>query len=110
MRIEQEEWQEWNMMLGMLVQVTCGYVSSNMRQIGLHKEGNEWIVEVVIQAENEDDREEAQDFTSELLILSEDSAEGSVRARIIVEAGPSKHLPSFEGFAGAIYRRKEFAS
>lgn len=107
MQIEQKDWQEWNMMFRMLIQVTCGYVSPNMRQVGLCKEGNEWIVEVVLEAENEEDREEAEDFASELSILSEDNAEGMVRARIIVEDGPSERLPTFKGFAGALYKRKE---
>jgi hypothetical protein len=107
MRIEQEEFQEWNMMIRFLCDVTCRFVTSNMRRIGLKKDGSNWIVEVIIEKDDSDDRAEARDFANELWYLSEDKADGEVHAAIIVDDGPSDNFPGFEGFSGPVYWRKE---
>ncbi|MCW2351799.1 hypothetical protein [Sphingobium sp. B12D2B] len=107
MRIEQEAFQEWNMMMRMLVGVTNRHISNNMRRVGLRKEGEDWIVEVILEKDDPEDREEAEEFASELWILSEDNAEGAVRSRVIVDDGPPENFPKFEKFAGSVYWRKE---
>lgn len=66
MRIEQQEFQEWNMVVAMLVQVTCGRISRNMRRIGLRRENGDWIIEFIIAEDNAQDREDAEDIASEL--------------------------------------------
>lgn len=107
MRIEQEEWQEWNMMLRMLVGVTLGHISQNMRRVALLREDGDWIVEVILEKDDPHDREEAEEFARELWIDSEDHAEGAVRARVIIDDGPSENFPKYEEFAGSVYWRKE---
>ena len=107
MRIEQEEFQEWNMMMRMLNGVTNRHVSQNMRRIGLRRENGDWVVEVILEKDDPEDREEAEEFASELWIESEDHAEGAVSHRVIVYDGPPEEFPPFEGFGGSVYWRKE---
>jgi hypothetical protein len=106
-RIEQKEFQEWNMMISMLVGVTNRHISTNMRRIGLRREEGNWIVEVILEHDFQDDRDEAEEFASELWLLSEDNAEGAVRARVIVNAGAAESFPPFGRFEGSVYWRKE---
>jgi hypothetical protein len=107
MRIEQEEFQEWNMMFRMLVDVSCGYISQNMRRVGLRRENGDWIVEVILEKDDPEDREEISEIASELWLQSEDNSEGAVSHRIIVDDGARANFPPFEGFAGALFLRKE---
>ena len=107
MRIEQEEWQEWNMMIRFLSDVTCRFISNNMRRIGLKKDNNNWIVEVILENDHPSDREISSEFANELWYLSEDKSEGEVHPQVIVDAGSPDNFPPFEGFAGPVYWRKE---
>jgi hypothetical protein len=107
MRIEQEEFQEWNMMFSMLVQVTCGRISDNMRRVGLRRENGDWIVEFIISQDDDQDREDIEDIAIELSFLSDDNAEGLVHPRIIVDSGPITNFPKFSGFEGPLFWRKE---
>lgn len=107
MRIEQEEFQEWNMVISMLVQVSVGRISPNMRQVGLRQEDGDWIVEFVLKQENESDREEIEDIGYEFSFLTEGHSEYGVQICVIVDDGPPENFPKFEGFAGPIYRRWE---
>ena len=91
----------------MLVQASLGSISQNMRRVGLHRENGDWVVEVILEKDNLDEREEIEELASEFWILSEDNAEGAVSHRVIVDDGPRDNFPKFEGFAGGIYWRKE---
>jgi hypothetical protein len=107
MRIDQEEYQEWNMMLAMLAQLSCGYISNNIRRLALRSENNDWIVEVILEKDNQEDRQNMNEVVEELISLSEGHSEGMVYSRFIVDDGPQSGFSPFQGFEAKIFLRKE---
>jgi hypothetical protein len=97
----------WNMVFRGLIQVTCGYISQNMRRVSLRRENGDWIVEVILEKDDPEDRQEIAEFASELWLLIENDVDGEVSHRIIIEAGSRSNFPLFEGLAGVMFLRKE---
>ena len=122
MRIEQEEWQEWNMMIAMLLSVTTGYITKNMRFIGLKKESHKWILEVVLENklyvdvidspddEKITDEEWIDEFFSDFHIMCEDNIEGKLDYRVIINENDPLPLSKYDGYETIIYQRKENSS
>jgi antibiotic biosynthesis monooxygenase (ABM) superfamily enzyme len=108
MRIDQEEYQEWNMMIANLAQLSCGYISTNVRRLALRSENNDWIVEVILEKDDQEDRQNMNEVVEELISLSEGNSEGMVYSRFIVDDGPQSGFPGFQEFERSIFLRKEY--
>ncbi len=89
---------EWNWHVLMLNQAMIGAISDNFRMVTLKWDGRNWLVEVVLSEDSDEDQEEAHDIADQMSIFLmdvKDKLSEQVRADINTEIIVSKSLLSF---------------
>ena len=99
---QQKHLQEWNLQSVHVGQAFLGVPSPNFRRVTLDYDGEQWVVDVVLEHEDATDFEEVEEFAFAWEVLL--SGRENYFVRTIVEAGP---LPWPEHPRRVLYQRRE---
>ena len=78
--------ETWNARVLDLVQALWGSVSANFRMVTLTHDSAEWVVRIVLEKEDEDDREEIDEIVSSFDALQ--STNVPRRIEVVIDAMP----------------------
>jgi hypothetical protein len=94
--------ETWNARVLDVVQALCGSISPNFRMVSLAHEHGEWIVSVVLERDDESDREEIDEVASAFDALQ--STDVPRRFEVFVDGRP---LPWPKPPVRVVFRRRE---
>src|SRR5690349_9127593 len=78
--------ESWNARVLDLVQALWGSISPNFRMVVLSRESDEWVIRIVLEKEDEDDREEIEEIESAFDALQNTNTPR--RFDVVVDARP----------------------
>lgn len=91
--------QDWVWIKATFVQAMVGAISSNFREVVLSRDGDEWILNVRLAEENDEDREEIEEIVNDFSIFLEDTkkniseeAYSRTKSNIIISKNPMKDI------------------
>lgn len=103
--------QDWVWIKATFVQAMVGAISSNFREVVLSRDGDEWVLNVRLAAESDEDKEEIEEIINDFSIFLEDtkkniSEEAYARAKsnIVISNRP---LEDFGRESRVLFRLRE---
>lgn len=104
--------EDWVWVEAMLVQALIGAISENFRQVALCYRGKSWCLDIVLEIDNQEDREEIADIADQLGVLLDDVRDrisASAYARVLSEIHVTNRALNFTQSEDQrlVFRRKE---